>query len=597
MKVFRKGDFVNSITTFDSTVESLLDLLASIKEGKTQLPDFQRGWVWDDERIRKLLVSISLSYPIGAVMMLQTGNPSVRFAPRPVEGVKISNQVEPERLILDGQQRLTSLYQSLILKGPVTTRDSRGKEIKRFYFIDIDKILDPDVDREEAIISVPEDRMVRGPGNKIIADYSDISKECDQGMLPVNCLLDPAELLKWQSKYFADTSKISERSIKWQRLMTEVFPRFQQYQVPVIMLRKQTPKEAVCQVFENVNTGGVSLTVFELLTATYAADNFQLREDWSLREIKLKNNNKPYNNILADISSTDFLQTVSLLVTYEKKKNKLTAAVSCKRKDILKLTLSDYKKWADKAVDGFIEAAKFLQEQHIFSSRDLPYGSQLIPLAAILTHLGNKAHNIDVRCKIARWYWCGVLGELYGGGTETRFAKDLPEVIEWINGGTEPSTIADANFASDRLLTLRTRNSAAYKGLSALLMKEGAKDFLSGIPIDIQIYYDERIDIHHIFPRVYCKSMKIDKDLYDSIVNKTPLSYRTNRIIGADAPRVYLEKLEKQGKITCTKMNQILQTHLIDPQSLRDNDFDRFFKQRRQALIKIIETVMGKKVI
>ncbi|WP_318258050.1 DUF262 domain-containing protein [Geobacillus thermoleovorans] len=77
---------MSTMTTFDSTVESLLDLLESIQECRTQLPDFQRGWVWDDERIRNLLISVSLSYPIGAVMMLQTGNPNVRFASRPIEG-------------------------------------------------------------------------------------------------------------------------------------------------------------------------------------------------------------------------------------------------------------------------------------------------------------------------------------------------------------------------------------------------------------------------------------------------------------------------------------------------------------------------------
>ena len=78
---------MSAITTFDSTKESLLDLLRSLREGKTQLPDFQRGWVWDDAHIRSLLASISLSYPIGALMMLQTGNPDVRFKPRLVEGV------------------------------------------------------------------------------------------------------------------------------------------------------------------------------------------------------------------------------------------------------------------------------------------------------------------------------------------------------------------------------------------------------------------------------------------------------------------------------------------------------------------------------
>ncbi len=62
-----------------------------------------------------------------------------------------------------------------------------------------------------------------------------------------------------------------------------------QYQIPVIEIGNDVPKEAVCQVFENVNQGGVSLTVFELVTATFAADNFELRKDWDEIWNTLKN--------------------------------------------------------------------------------------------------------------------------------------------------------------------------------------------------------------------------------------------------------------------------------------------------------------------
>src|SRR3954465_5039252 len=112
---------MHSITMFDSTKEVLLDLLRGIREGRTQLPDFQRGWVWDDEHIRSLLASVSMSYPIGAVMMLQTGNPDVPPKPRPGGGVALASRVEPERLILGGQQRLTSLFQALFMGKPVET--------------------------------------------------------------------------------------------------------------------------------------------------------------------------------------------------------------------------------------------------------------------------------------------------------------------------------------------------------------------------------------------------------------------------------------------------------------------------------------------
>jgi hypothetical protein len=110
----------------------------------------------------------------------------------------------------------------------------------------------------------------------------------------------------------------------------QIINTFEKYLVPVILLKKNTPREAVCQVFEKVNTGGVSLTVFELLTATFAADKFQLREDWEKREKKLKN-----LSVLGNIYITDFLQAVTLVATRQHP----SGTVSCTRKDILNLKL------------------------------------------------------------------------------------------------------------------------------------------------------------------------------------------------------------------------------------------------------------------
>ena len=144
-----------AITSTQSIKQSLQQLLQNAKEGKTQLPDFQRSWVWNDEQIRSLLASVSLSYPIGAVMMLETGNPAVRFKHRLIEGVTHKELQKPDQLLLDGQQRMTSLFQVLLSEQLVKTKDVRGKEIHRWYYIDIAKALNPNFDREEAIFSVP----------------------------------------------------------------------------------------------------------------------------------------------------------------------------------------------------------------------------------------------------------------------------------------------------------------------------------------------------------------------------------------------------------------------------------------------------------
>ncbi|MCF8025685.1 MAG: DUF262 domain-containing protein [Desulfobacteraceae bacterium] len=585
-------------TSFDSTKESLQEILKNIGHGKIQLPDFQRGWIWDDNHIKSLLASIAVSYPIGAVMLYETGNPEVRFKPRPVEGVEEIGNKKPEWLILDGQQRLTSLYQALMRTQPVSTRDSRRKRIERLYYILIPEALKQDADMEDAVISIPSDRIIRNFRNEVIHDYSSTELECQGEMFPVNLLFDTVELNNWMMKYIQihpeDSMKRMER---WNEFTTKIIYRFQQYQLPLIKMFKQTPKEAVCQVFEKVNTGGVSLNVFELLTATYAADEYNLRDDWEKRAKKLKK-----YAVLKTVQSDDFLQSISLLASGKKRKRFVESntesdrapAITCKRKDLLKLTLAEYQEWADKVTEGFLKAAKFMHSQRIFDARDLPYRTQLVPLATIFTHLGSASDSGGVKSKIAQWFWCGVFGELYGGATETRFAKDYPEVVDWINGGDKPATVKDAFFAPSRLYTLRTRNSAAYKGIYARLLVEGCKDFLSGDEITLQTYFDEKIDIHHIFPKKFCVDKGIDPKQYDCIVNKTAIAARTNKIIGGNPPKEYLEKIKKRGELTTQQIEDYLNSHAINPESLYNNNFDTFFKKREEALLGRIENAMGK---
>ncbi len=590
---------MNAITTFDSTRESLLDMLRSIRKGETQLPDFQRGWIWDDEHIKSLLASVSLSYPIGTVMMLQTGSEDVHLKPHLVEGVFWDDPPEPERLILDGQQRLTSFLQAIYADRPVDTRDARGAHIRRWYYIDIAQAMNSDGDREEAIKSLPEDRRIINFRREVIADYSTPEKEYEAGLFPLSQVFDDTEW-RWGYEKFWDYDK--EKAKLFGEFEKELIERFKQYQVPLILMRKETPKEAVCQIFEKVNTGGVSLTVFELLTATYAADNFRLRDNWTERKRHFKEQKE--QKVLARVESTDFLQTITLLTTYARRHQSIAngisidnaPGISCKKKEILRLSLDDYKTWADRAAKGFEKAARFLHSQKIFAARDIPYQTQLVPFAAILAVLEDRADSDGVKAKLARWYWCGILGELYGGAIETRFAKDLPEVVEWVSDDTEPSTVSDANFVPERLHTLRNRNSAAYKGLHALLLRDGCQDFRTGDNIDEQLYFEDAIDIHHIFPQHWCGNNGIDMKLCGCIVNKTPLSAKTNRIISGNAPSTYLPHVQKRSGYDDNRMVEILQSHVIEPKSLQSDDFGSFFKSREKALLDRIEKAMGKHV-
>src|ERR1022692_1934754 len=139
---------------FESPDWPLGDLLKDIRVGKVQLPDFQRDWKWDDDRIRSLLATITRGYPIGVVMTLETGGAGARFKPKPISAVPESSSLnDPEQLLLDGQQRLTSLYQALMSGKVVDTTDARGKRLRRWYYIDIEKSLGDESDREEALLA------------------------------------------------------------------------------------------------------------------------------------------------------------------------------------------------------------------------------------------------------------------------------------------------------------------------------------------------------------------------------------------------------------------------------------------------------------
>ena len=571
----------------------ITDLMATVHSGKTQLPEFQRGWVWDDNRIKALIASITNGYPVGAAMFLEYGNENIRFKYRVIEGSP-SHGVVPDELILDGQQRLTSIYTSLFSDDAVNTRTEKGQAIKRYYYIDMAKAVDSNIDRVDSILSVPENRKVTSDfGRKIDLDVSSADLEYEQRLFPLNIILDPNKYAKWQMGFMQHYHYDPNASMLYTEFLTKVIVPMGQYTIPVITLDKDTLKEAVCQVFENVNTGGVSLTVFELVTAVFAMDDFELRKDWEIRQQKYFS-----GDILSVVSSTDFLTACTLLSSFKKRASN-NNVVSCKKKDVLSLTLTEYQQYADPLSAGFIEAEKILQEERIFSSKDLPYTTQLIPFAVLCTLLAdnNRIKITSVKDKLKQWYWCGVFGEMYGGANETRYVYDVVGVMAWLDDPSIiPRTIQESYFNPGRLLSLQSRLSAAYKGVMALILKNHARDFISGREMDFSVYKAESIDIHHIFPKDYCEKQGYAKTKWNSVVNKTPISYSTNREIGGVAPSVYLSRIEKKGQVTPDVLNTYLETHFIDVSSCRADAFDAYFLKRAIVLLDSIEQAMGKAV-
>ena len=593
------------MSNFKSDKDSLREILRKIRQGAIQLPIFQRGWIWPDDHVQKIIASVSQSFPIGAILMLENGGP-VRLATRPIEGTESGiDEVNPETLILDGQQRLTALFQSLTSDQAVYTLDTKENKTNRWYYLDMKTCVTVGTDRVESVISLPGNRIVRKFQGKTELDLSSSEKEYAADMFPVNQIFNANQWERGYLEYWKNQA--GDYDEKWDLFKDfddKVVDLFKTYQVPTITLDKETSKEEVCLIFERVNSQGIELTVFELLTAFFAAgstdeddDGFDLRDDWDIRNERMK---EEYP-ILDGITKVNFLQALTLLI-----------AGSCRRKEMLDLAAAKYQELADQVETGFEKAACFLDKQDILTARDLPYPPQLVPLATILVKLGDVAETEEAQQKIARWFWCGVFGEMYGSATETRFANDLSDVPPWITGETseEPRTIQDANFQANRILALRAYNSAAYKGIFALLRQ--AHDFQTGDTIRQHILRNEKIEAHHIFPKVWCcenRQVSDDKfrsSLYNSVVNKTPLLGRTNRTIGGNAPSNYLDDIKSwssqsvldfdTGAIKTVPMEAKLDSHLIPIDAFQADNFEEFFEKRKEALLEKIEEAMGKPV-
>lgn len=595
---------------FETIREDLKDILRNVDDGKLQLPDFQRDYVWGDDDVQSLIASIAKGYPVGALLTLKSGG-EVAFKPRTLAGVETVN-ANPEELLLDGQQRMTSLFQAMYCKKPIRTRTQKKTEVDRFYYLDIVKAVSDAANIEDAIVGVPADRILRTNfGRDVQLDLSKPEYEFEHDMFPLNQVFNHTDwYFNWRGHW---KTRNPDRFDLETMFFKGIVENIQYYKMPIIRLDKKNTREAICLVFEKVNVGGKKLDAFELVTAIYAASSFDLREDWNGptghpdrgRRGRMFDRNNP-RRVLKDIESTDFLQACTLLYTRQKRMEKAASGVkdsdlpqiSCKREAVLGLPLAAYRAHADAVESGFVEAAGFLNELKIILSKDVPYPPQITTLASTLSVLGDAGQTATARDKLAQWFWAVSLGEQYGSSTESKLARDVPELVAWImDNGAKPRSVEEAIFQQDRLYSLRSRLSAAYKAVHALLMRHGCQDFISGKGFELMSFYNDKVDVHHIFPQAWCKKAGISPKVFDAIVNKTPLSKKSNILISGDAPSIYLKRIEAKHGLSSARLDEILRTHLIEPDFLRCDDFQGFCDDRLRALSTLISGAFGKAVV
>ena len=576
---------------FSTPSYSLIDLFSRTERGELQLPDFQREYIWDVDRIRTLITSVLRGYPVGSFLALDTRNSPVRFRPRPLAGLDVGD-VEPGLLLLDGQQRLTSLYHAFKRDGVIPTVDSLGQPIQRRFFVDVRAAVAAQPMPVESVFAVDTEGRVRSHfGPEIEGGITSRDDMLRYGVVPVSLLL-----WKQGNDLLVDMAAGSEdpemrASVK--TFQNEVMRWLPAYDVPVIRVERDTSQVGVGQIFAHANSAGVQMDVFDLLTAMFASQDpdFVLADHFAGVEKQLRT-----YPALDRIGRIEFLRAMAMLLSSRK------GQASGHRGDILAISLTEYREHAEEMTAAFIQAAEFLAERCILTVEQVPYSSQIVPLAAILARLGECPGALDseqARDRLNCWFWSGVFGELYGAHAPTiRAAVDLEEVTPWVLGETQevPRTVLDAEFRQSRLVTA-TSESGVYRGLFALLMARGAKDWRTGKAFDRVTYAELQPSFNTVFPPAFCATIGADPQVAESVLNRTPMGRRTEMVIEGNEPKRYLARLQSKSLMDDAEFDSAIEDHEINPRFLLESDWPGFVRDRLERFSAIIEYSMDKPVV
>lgn len=575
---------------FTTPSYSLSDLFARVHRGELQLPDFQREYIWDVDRVRTLVTSVLRGYPIGSLLALDTRNVAPRFKSRPLDGAPQA-QVQPGLLLLDGQQRLTSLFHAFSGDGVVPTVDFLGNRISRRFFVDIRRAVSAQPLPVEAVFAVDTNGDVRSHfGPAISGGLNTREGMLEHGVIPVSALLnDDANTLLFDLAAATEDPQMREAAAAFQSRVVSQLPA---YDIPLVRIDRDTSLVGIGQIFAHANSAGVQMDVFELLTATFALQDpeFVVVEHWAGVEKQLRE-----HPALDNIGRIEFLRAMSLLITGRH------GPARGHRGDILSIDLEGYLAHADEVAAGFAAAAEFLAERRMLTTDQVPYTAQLVTLAVLLARLADRPGVLDneqSRDRLNRWFWSGVFGELYGAHSPIiRAGADVDEVTPWVMGETDttPRTVEDARCTRARIVSAGP-DSGVYRGLFALLMARDARDWRTGQAFECDTMERFEPTFELVFPRGVCDTRGVDPQFAESVVNRTPMGVRTRIFIEGNEPKRYLPRLQSKCLMEDAEFDAMLAAHEINPRTLFASDVDTFMRERLDRLATIIEHAMGKPV-
>jgi hypothetical protein len=562
--------------------KKLLELVRKAYYGEVMLPDFQRNFVWARNDIEELICSLLERMFIGT-FLIQRVNPSdVPFKVIPIEGAdKINGNFmrKPEIIVLDGQQRLTSLFYALY-SPDIPLKNTTNPYA---FFINLQKLTDDNL--EDAVFSWSK----QSREYKALVDENEkyISKLKQEKILPLTLLAEESNFWKLWYSEFRNLFNENEAQ-KIENYVKNIID----YQVHVLSIPLTEKPEDIAILFERINRTGIKLSIFDLLTARlYKFIN--LRTEWENAF------NEKY--WLKQIASNDIKNTK--IPYYIIQGLALSKNMSIKARDIIKIDSTTLNKtnWKSAVIileDKILKRLFDVSEFGIADNRWLSYPSMISIWLGLFLKAESREIDIDIN-KINKWYWCVIFTERYSGSTETKQTKDFKDLVAWLtDSNTPPEVITNLRNRLDIMkIDTKYSGSSIYKGVFNLLFRRGAWDFYEKDKIKFSA---KDLEDHHIFPKKFLeiKNVNVEKDI---VLNRTLILSSTNKKISRKAPAKYIEEMIKiHGSEE--EVKNILEKHFIDEEmfdilkSVKESSTQEEIREKFEQFITMREKLIKKEI-
>jgi len=577
-----------------TTSYSLKELLRRVRDKNLTIPQFQRKFIWRESQVKLLIDSISRSYPIGSLLILDK-EPNFQLASRSIEAEIRSDfstdddeyQSDTESYILDGQQRTTSIARVFLNAHP-----------EKLYYFDLKAMLELHPQEEPLWVCTRprgkkhQDRKGKDP------DRRDNNK-----LLRADMILDQPRTDVYVSEYIEDSGDFPEYNDDRRGArdaaakIKGIFERIRNYKIPVVSLERDQGIESICRVFETINSTGTRLKTFDLAVAKFYPEP-NLRELWEDAQDK--------HSILEDFAANadesvpaESILKVSYLV-FSKRESKQYLEPS--RGNLLALPPEVIRQEWDKSSEALAKTYQWARDQGARPGT-LPSHSVLVPLAAIWSAFSDDLSkpvwpDDDF---IRRWYFSKILQtRVPREASNYQIGQDFDALSQYIDRESTPDIYRKVGLSPDTILEIKP-SDVRFKALQNIFATTVRGDLVSGYIINSE----SELHDHHIYPRSLRKKdrERFSLNKLDNICNRIPILASSNRSLRDKCPQEYFremaEKAHENGTLNAlqTRLHDCMIPGDLNDESWLDNfsigNFDEFCRKRAELIFSRVHHIIG----